>query len=67
MKLGVTFDGAPCQALDLKDDAAEQTLKIDSTVPVSTIRIGVDAVQPQREDGEPVLSFTEIGVRARPT
>jgi hypothetical protein len=67
LKLGVTFDGAPCQALQLEDDANEQVLKIDSTVPVSTIRIGVDAAKPQREDGEPVLSFTEIGVRARPT
>ena len=66
LKLGVTFDGAPCQPLDLEDDANEQVLKIDTTVPVSTIRIGVDAAKPQREDGEPVLSFTEIGVRARP-
>ena len=67
LKLGVTFDGAPCQTLELADDANEQVLKIDSATPVSTIRIGVDAVKPQREDGEPVLSFTEIGVRARPS
>jgi hypothetical protein len=35
-------------------------------VPVSEIRIGVDAVAPPREDGEPVLSFTENSIRARP-
>jgi hypothetical protein len=66
LALGVVLDGGPCQRLELADTADEQVLELDSGVPVSEIRIGVDAVAPPREDGEPVLSFTEITVRARP-
>jgi hypothetical protein len=64
--LGVVLDGGPCQRLELADTANEQVLKLDSRVPVREIRIGVDAADPSREDGEPVLSFTEISIRARP-
>lgn len=64
--LGVSFDGGTCQEVTLEDKPDEQEPMIDSMGPVSTIRIGVVRAKPQREDGEPVLSFTEIGVRARP-
>jgi hypothetical protein len=67
LALGVSFDGGPCQTVTLEDKPDEQTLRIDSERPVSTIRIGVVRAEPQRADGEPVLSFTEIGVRARPS
>jgi hypothetical protein len=68
LALGVRFDGGPCQSLALLEDVPdEQEREVDSAVPVSTIRIGVDAVVPQREDGEPLLSITEITVKARPS
>jgi hypothetical protein len=67
LTMGVVLDGGPCQRLDLADTPDEQPLELDSTVPVSEIRIGVDTAYPPREDGEPVLSFTEITVRARPS
>ena len=65
--LGVLLDGGPCQRLELADAAEQQVLELDSRVPVSQVRIGVDAVAPPRDDGEPVLSFTEITIRARPS
>ena len=65
--LGVLLDGGPCQRLELADAAEQQMLELDSKVPVSQVRIGVDAVAPPRDDGEPVLSFTEITIRARPS
>jgi len=66
LALGVVLDGGPCQRLDLKDVADAQDRELDSRVPVREIRIGVDAAEPPREDGEPVLSFTEITIKARP-
>ena len=66
LALGVVLDGGPCSRLELADTADDQVLKLDSNVPVSEIRIGVDTAAPPREDGEPVLSFTEITIRARP-
>jgi hypothetical protein len=66
LALGVMLDGGPCQRLVLADTAEEQVLKLDSKVLVREVRIGVDAAAPPREDGEPVLSFTEITIRARP-
>ena len=62
LALGVTFDGGPCQPLELAETADEQVLAIDSTVPVSTIRIGVDRAAAQRQDGEPVLRGESTGV-----
>ena len=67
LALGVVLDGGPCQRLDLADLADEQKLELDSKVPVSEVRIGVDTAAPAREDGEPVLSITEITIRARPS
>ena len=63
----MVLDGGPCQPLQLTDTAKEQVLKLDSKVPVSEIRIGVDSAAPLPEGGEPALSFTEITIRARPS
>jgi hypothetical protein len=66
LAVGVVLDGGSCQRLELADTPDEQRLELDSKVPVREIRIGVDTAVPPREDGEPVLSFTEITLRARP-
>ena len=64
LMLGVTLDGGTCQPLQLTDTAAEQVLKLDSKVPVSQIRIGIDGATRLPEGGEPALSLTEITIRA---
>jgi len=65
LRLGITFDDGICQAVELTDVAEEQEVPVDSRVPVSTIRIGIDRVVSPGENGEPVLSITEIAVLAR--
>ncbi len=64
--IGVSFDGGACNSFPLEDKADWQSLKVDSLVPVSTIRIGVDTTYAAREDGQALLSITEILVKARP-
>jgi hypothetical protein len=64
--VGVVLDRGPCQPFLLDDTAQEHLLELDSRVEVSEVRIGVDTAVPPPEGGQPVLSFTEITILARP-
>lgn len=64
--VGITFDGGPCNSFPLTEPAGWQFLTVDSRVPVTTVRIGVDLAYPARADGQPLLSLTEITIRSRP-
>lgn len=65
--VGVRFDGGPCRRFTLPDSPDLQRLTVDSSVPVTTVSIGVDTTYPARSDGVRVLSITEVGLRSRPS
>lgn len=64
--IGISFDGGPCHSFPLQDADGRQSLKVDSGVEVTTVRIGVDTAYAARDDGQALLSITEIFLRSRP-
>ena len=64
--VGIRFDDGECRRFTLADSGDRQQLVVDSGVAVTSLRLGVDTTFAAGEDGEPVLSITEIALRARP-
>ena len=64
--IGIRFDNGECRRFTLADTGDLQRLVVDSAVPVSSLRLGVDTAFPAGDDGKAVLSLTEIALRARP-
>jgi hypothetical protein len=64
--IGISFDDGVCRNFALTDVPGQQTIKVDSSVEVQTIRIGVDTTFPAPADGQAVLSITEVILKSRP-
>ncbi len=65
--LGISFDGGTCQPVALSPAPNPAVVKLDSGRPVTEVRIGIGATFPAGADAQPVISLTEVSLKAYPS
>ena len=65
--LGVRFDGGPCTPVPLSNAPTQPAAKLDSGRPVTEMRIGIADAYPAGADAQPLISITELIVKAYPS
>jgi hypothetical protein len=64
--IGIAFDDGPCQSFTLTATPGQQKIKIDSGRPVTRMLIGIGSAYPA-PNGQPLISFTEVILKAYPS
>ncbi len=65
--LGVSFDNGPCQPITLSNAPSQAVIKLDSGKPVSQLRIGIGSAYAAGADAQPLISITELILKAYPS
>ncbi len=64
--LGISFDNGVCQPVTLTNSPEQTVIKLDSKKPISQVRIGIGAAYPAGADAQPLISITEVILKAYP-
>lgn len=64
--IGLSFGDGPCTPVTLANDSKQQPIGLDSKVPVTQLRLGIASTYPAGPDAKPLISLTEVVIRAFP-
>jgi ribosomal protein L40E len=64
--IAIGFPDGSCQSAPLEKAAGPQRIAVDSGVPVTQLRLGIASAYPVTPDTKPLISLTEVTIRAFP-
>ena len=64
--IGLSFADGPCQPVTLANSPEQPPITVDSGAPVTQLRLGIGSAYPAGADAKPLISLTEVIIRAYP-
>jgi ribosomal protein L40E len=65
--IGLSFADGPCRPVTLANSPEQPPIEVDSGVPVTQLRLGIGSTYPAGGDAKPLISLTEVIIRAYPS